>query len=259
MRYAIISDIHSNLEALETVLSRVDALDVDELVCLGDIVGYNANPNECVEIIRKRNVRAVLGNHDTRAVGMEEPGDFNPVAASAVLWARQALTEENKRFLDALPRTLNVKDDKGREGGAGGDVKFTAVHGWVNDTDSYIFGPEDAAENFRLLKTITGSDTGALCFFGHTHVRITYVEEGGRVSSNLDDPLTVKPDANYLVNPGSVGQPRDGDPRAAFAVLDGETAEITFYRVEYDIEKCAGKILEAGLPDVLATRLKAGW
>jgi putative phosphoesterase len=204
MRYAFISDIHSNLEALETVLSKIDALNVDEVICLGDIVGYNANPNECIDIIRKRGIRAVLGNHDTRATGIDEPTDFNPVAAIAVLWARQALTEENRRFLNGLPRTIDM------------DGKFLVIHGWVNNTDSYIMG-------------------------------------------NLDNPLELKPDANYLVNPGSVGQPRDGDTRASFAVLDEKDSEITFYRVEYDIESCARKVLEAGLPDILARRLKAGW
>lgn len=247
MRYGFISDIHSNLEALETVLSKIDALNVDEVICLGDIVGYNANPNECIDIIRKRGIRAVLGNHDTRATGIDEPTDFNPVAAIAVLWARQALNEENRRFLNELPRTIDM------------DGKFMVIHGWVNNTDSYIMGAYDAAENFRLLKEALGRKLGGLCFFGHTHVRVTYVDAGSEVSANLDNPLELKPEANYLVNPGSVGQPRDGDPRASFAVLDEKDSEITFYRVEYDIESCARKVLEAGLPDVLARRLKAGW
>jgi predicted phosphodiesterase len=247
MRYAVISDIHSNLEALETVLARIDTLNVDGIVCLGDIVGYNANPNECIEIIKTRGIRAVMGNHDSRATGMEEPYDFNPVAANAVLWTRQRLTEENKRFLEGLPRTLNIGE------------KSVAVHGWINDTDSYIITPRDAAENFNLLKEVSGSETGGLCFFGHTHVRAAYVEEQGRISQNLENPVKLEKSGNYLINPGSVGQPRDQDPRASFLVLDEDKSEIDFYRVEYDLESCVRKILEAGLPEMLAERLKVGW
>jgi predicted phosphodiesterase len=247
MRYALISDIHSNLEAFETVLAKIDTLKVDDIVCLGDIVGYNANPNECIEIIKSRGIRAVMGNHDSRASGLEEPYDFNPVAASAVLWTRLRLTEENRRFLEGLPRTLNV------------DERFMAVHGWINDTDSYIFSPYDAVENFKLLKKVSGTELGGLCFFGHTHIRAAYVEEAGHATSNLENPLKLKEHGNYLINPGSVGQPRDMDPMASFLVLDDDESEITFYRVEYDIESCTRKILKAGLPEVLAKRLKAGW
>jgi predicted phosphodiesterase len=247
MRYALISDIHSNLEALETVLARIDTLKVDEIVCLGDIVGYNANPNECIDIIKSRGIRTVMGNHDSRASGLKEPSDFNPMAERAVLWTRQNLTEENRRFLESLPRTLNIGE------------RFMAVHGWINNTDSYILSPYDAADNFKLLKEASGRGFGGCCFFGHTHVRITYVEDGGEISSNLDNPVKLKDNKNYLINPGSVGQPRDMDPMASFLLLDEETSEANFYRVEYDMESCIRKILEAGLPPMLAERLKAGW
>lgn len=247
MRYAIISDIHSNLEAFEAVLSALDASKVDEIICLGDIVGYNANPNECVEIIKERAIRSLMGNHDSRAAGLEDTYGFNPVAASAVVWTRQSLTEENKKFLEELPRALDI------------DGKFLAVHGWINDTDSYIFRPLDAQENFKLLKKVSGSEKGGLCFFGHTHVRISYVEKDGEVSTNLDNPLKLDPAGNHLINPGSVGQARDGDPRAAYLVFDEDSSEISFYRVEYDVESTKRKILEAGLPGVLAERLTAGW
>jgi diadenosine tetraphosphatase ApaH/serine/threonine PP2A family protein phosphatase len=247
MRYAVISDIHSNLEALEAALSEIDGLKADETVCLGDIVGYNANPNECLDIIRERGIRSVMGNHDSRATGHEYPHGFNPAAAHAVLWTRQTVTEENRRFLRELPKTLDI------------DERVLAVHGWINDTDSYIFGTYDAGENFKLLNDLKGGERGALCFFGHTHVRVAYVEEHGGAVSNMDNPLILDPSLNYLANPGSVGQPRDNDPRASFLILDVEESEIAFHRVDYDIETTARKVLGAGLPGMLAERLKTGW
>jgi diadenosine tetraphosphatase ApaH/serine/threonine PP2A family protein phosphatase len=247
MRYAVISDIHSNLEALEAVLAEIDALGADKTVCLGDIVGYNANPNECIEKLKDRGISSVMGNHDSRATGHTYPGEFNPMAAEAVMWTRGELTEENREFLRELPASLNV------------DGKFLAVHGWVNDTDSYIYSTYDALENFKLLKLMTGKETDALCLFGHTHVSVGYSDEQGRVEPNTDNPLGLLPGRNYLVNPGSVGQPRDNDPRAAFLILDVEGAAITFHRVEYDMESAGRKVLDAGLPDLLSKRLKTGW
>jgi predicted phosphodiesterase len=244
MRYAVISDIHSNLESLTACFNKIDTLDVDRIICLGDIVGYNANPNECIDLIREKGVMCVMGNHDSRAAGLEEPTDFNLLAANAIYWTRNAITEENRAFLKDLPRTLFV------------DNKFLAIHGWVNDTDQYILGAKDALTNFGLLKEFAKTN---LCFFGHTHVAISYLEVKGSVVLNLDSSLKLAKGINYLVNPGGLGQPRDRDPRAPFLIYDSKKSEITFYRVQYDILSTAEKIIAAGLPERVAERLKLGW
>lgn len=240
MRYAILSDIHSNLEALTGVLSKVDALDVDEILTLGDIVGYNANPNECIEIIKKRGIRSVIGNHDSRASGLEEPSNFNPTAAEAVYWTRKHLTEENVEFLRNLPQKLLV------------DGKFLMAHGWINSTDDYILCEDDAAANFALM------GKSRLAFFGHTHVRLAYLEKEGTVRVDISSRIRMEKGTRYLVNPGAIGQPRDRDPRASFLVYDDKKEEINFFRVGYDVERCREKILKAGLPTGLAERLRFG-
>jgi predicted phosphodiesterase len=243
MRYAVISDIHSNLEAFEAFLKSAVSLSIDKTVCLGDIVGYNANPNECVELVREKNILCLMGNHDSRVAGLEDASDFNFQAASAVYWTRTAIRDENREFLKTLPRTLAV------------NKKFMAVHGWVNDTDRYIFGAKDALSNFALMEETKTS----LCFFGHTHVPVAYVKNGDTVAMWAEDTLPIEKGKSYLVNPGSVGQPRDRDPRASFLVYDDKKSQITFFRADYDINATAGKIIEAGLPERLAERLKLGW
>lgn len=243
MRYAVISDIHSNLEALTAFLKKADALEVDKVVCLGDIVGYNANPNECVELVKERKILALLGNHDSRVAGFEEPTDFNFQAASAVYWTRSAIKPENIEFLKTLPRTLVV------------NKKFLAVHGWVNDTDRYIFGSRDALANFGLMNEAKSS----LCFFGHTHVPVAYAKDGETVSMKAGESVAIEKEKSYLINPGSIGQPRDRDPRASFLVYDDKKSQVTFFKIDYDITATAEKIIEAGLPERLAERLKLGW
>ncbi len=243
MRYAVISDVHSNLEALRAVLQGIDSMKVDGILCLGDIVGYNANPNECIDIIRERGIRSVMGNHDSRVAGLKEPYDFNPVAADAVYWTREEITEENRAFLRGLPRKLLINDG------------IMMIHGWVNDTDRYIMNQRDAEVNFRLLDRFGAR----VCFFGHTHVAVTYFRGPEGVDYSFDDMIDVEEGMSYLINPGGAGQPRDRDPRAPFLVFDTERRTVTFHRVEYDIKKTMEKILNAGLPRTLAERLKAGW
>ncbi|MEK7773190.1 MAG: metallophosphoesterase family protein [Deltaproteobacteria bacterium] len=245
MRYAVISDIHSNLEALKAFLNETLSLGIDKTVCLGDIVGYNASPNECIELVKRHKFICIMGNHDSRAAGLEEPFDFNFHAAAAVYWTRQVITEDNREFLKILPRKLTVNNS------------FLAVHGWINDTDQYIIGANSAMENFKLLKGL--KDSMNLCFFGHTHVPITYAETDGTVVSNAEDTFKIKKKANYLINPGGLGQPRDRDPRAAFLIYDTKKSEVSFRRVEYDVQTTAEKIIAAGLPERLAERLKLGW
>lgn len=243
MRYAVISDIHSNLEALEAFLKKADELRVEKTVCLGDIVGYNASPNECVELVRERKILSVLGNHDSRVAGLEEPTDFNFQAAKAVYWTREVIKPENAEFLKTLPRTLPI------------NKKFLAVHGWINDTDRYIFGERDALSNFELMD----ESKTTLCFYGHTHVAVAYSLGAEGVELKTGETLTVERGRSYLVNPGAIGQPRDRDPRASFLIYDDKKSEITFHKVDYDINSTISKIMEAGLPERLAERLKLGW
>jgi len=245
MRYAVISDIHSNLEALTAFVEAAENLDIDKTICLGDIVGYNANPNECIELIKKMGAQCLLGNHDSRVAGFEEPSDFNFHAAEAVYWTRGAISEENLEYLKKLPRNILVNNS------------FLAVHGWINDTDRYIMGQRDADRNFGLMNERKA--TLSLCFFGHTHVPAAYSMMGEELSTVSANPFKLEKGVKYLVNPGSVGQPRDRDPRASFLVYDSRKKQVTFHRVDYDIHATAEKILAAGLPERLAERLKLGW
>ncbi|MFQ5585476.1 MAG: metallophosphoesterase family protein [Thermodesulfobacteriota bacterium] len=244
MRFAIISDLHSNLEALNAVLSLIDSIGADTTICLGDIVGYNADPDRCIELVRERGIRCIIGNHDSRVCGFEEPDDFNSSARRAVLWTREHLSRNNLSFLRGLPRKLSFDD------GA------LAVHGWVNNTDRYILTPGDAQANFELL---THEPLPyRLCFFGHTHIQIAYSITENTVLSHKEERLKLGEETRYIINPGSVGQPRDFDTRAAFLIYDTEAGEVRFYRTTYDIDGCYQKVIDAGLPENLAERLKMG-
>jgi diadenosine tetraphosphatase ApaH/serine/threonine PP2A family protein phosphatase len=243
MRTAVIADIHANLEALESVLERISELGTDEIVCLGDIVGYNANPNECVDIVRDRKIVSILGNHDICATGLDEPCSFNPTAERAVLWTRDVLTRENKSFIMSLPRELAIRD-------------LYLFHGSIHDTNRYIMSKGDARENFRRLERLRG--VRRIGFFGHTHVRMVLCNEQGSLSCSYPEEMLLPGVHQCLINPGSVGQPRDGDPRAAFLIYDSTERKITFHHVAYDIRKCRDKILQAGLPVYLADRLESG-
>jgi predicted phosphodiesterase len=243
MRTAVIADIHANLEALHAVLARIEVLGADETVCLGDIVGYNADPNECVDILRARNIRCILGNHDACAAGLEDPDSFNPVAQRAVLWTRAELTGENRVFLKNLPREQRV-----------GNIFF--FHGSIHDTNRYILYMNDATDNFNQLAGM--GDSLQIGFFGHTHVRAVLYYYQRAVSVELAPDLKLAEEKRYLINPGSIGQPRDGDPRASFLVYDADDHRVTFNRVEYDVHACQDKIIRAGLPSQLAERLASG-
>ncbi len=244
MRTAVISDIHANLEALTAVLNRIRMLRVDETVCLGDIVGYNANPNECIEILRSEKITCILGNHDVAASGVEEPENFNPLARTAVLWTREHLTSKNRTYLIDLQRERSVRD-------------FYLFHGSIHDTNRYILYREDVVDNFRELAHLRHSPE--IAFFGHTHVMTVLSEQHGIITTSLShEDLSLERAKKYLINPGSVGQPRDGDPRAAFLVYDDLDRKVTFFRVEYDLRSCQDKIIYAGLPTLLAERLSLG-
>jgi predicted phosphodiesterase len=243
MRTAVIADIHANLEALQVVLERINALSVDEIVCLGDIVGYNANPNECVEIMSEKKITCVLGNHDAVAAGVDKADKFNIFAWRAALWTRGVLTEKNRQFLIDLPRERRVRD-------------IFLFHGSIYDTNRYILYRRDAVDNFQLLAGLPGSLK--LGFFGHTHDATAFIDHQGSISSDLSSEIALSPEKRYLINPGSVGQPRDNDPRASFLVYDSDERTVLFFRAAYDIKACQDKIVRAGLPPQNAWRLDQG-
>ncbi len=246
MRYFVISDIHANLQALETVLEQGRGLSYDKMLVLGDLVGYGADPNQVVERIRDIKPDALIrGNHDKVGSGIESPEGFNAVARSAIRWTYDALTPANREWLAALPA-----------GPIAVDETIEICHGTPFDEDAYVFDDLDA------LRAIHASQR-RLCLFGHTHVQVGYALESEQfllTSADEHRPLTI-PLANgsrHLVNPGSVGQPRDGDARAGYALVDTDKQEVTIYRTEYPISKAQARILEEGLPDVLAQRLAVG-
>ena len=243
MRYAVLSDIHANLEAFRAVLTRIAQLGADRIVCLGDVVGYNADPNECVDLVRSEGIVCVMGNHDSSACGIEGTDSFNPTARAAVLWTREVLTAENRAFLQGLPRRLQIND-------------MVLCHGSINETDQYLFEESDVRENFAVMETLPNSPQ--VCFYGHTHMKAAYGLSGGVLARVLSDKALLAGGTRYLINPGGVGQPRDGDPQAPFLIYDTMESTIVFHRVECDIAACQRKILRAGLPARLAERLPLG-
>ena len=223
MRYGIFSDIHSNLEALETVLEALKKEKVDRYLCVGDIVGYAANPRECLKTIKDLDCPIVCGNHDRAVSGMLDYSYFNDDAQAAIDWTKENLNEWEKDYLRGLPLVYE-------------EGQITMVHGSLYRPEDfeYVLDKEAAARTIKLCKT-------KACFIGHTHIPFEY--RGG---------------AKFLVNDGSVGQPRDGDPRAAYCIYDSESGHNLVKRVEYDIKLTIDKIFAAGLPEMLARRLPKG-
>jgi predicted phosphodiesterase len=250
VRLLLLSDIHSNLEALEACLAAAPAHDV--VVNLGDIVGYGASPNEVTERSRALGKLFVRGNHDKAATGLMDISDFNPVAGLAALWTRDNLTSENLEWLRALPHgPMQIDDLPG--------VQF--VHGSPVDEDEYVVTLQDALEPL-LVSSVP------ITFFGHTHLQGGFSTNHSAtddyrpiyksVGQNETCDLRLKEGVRYLINPGSVGQPRDGDWRAAFALLDSDARLVTFCRAPYNLKRAQDRILAANLPQRLATRLAAG-
>jgi diadenosine tetraphosphatase ApaH/serine/threonine PP2A family protein phosphatase len=239
MRFAIFGDIHANLPALKAVLSDARTQLSTHYVCLGDIVGYNAHPRECLDIVRRMECPVVIGNHDEQASMICNDEGFNPLAEEAIQWTRRQLTEEDKEFLRGLRMHRQVRD-------------FTVVHATLDTPHKwgYVFNQLDAAASFSYQHT-------AVCFIGHTHTPKAYIRDGS-VRTVPFDILSLQQGKKFLVNVGSVGQPRDGDPRAAYCVYDTTTHEIELRRIDYDIETAQHAILEAGLPAKLAERLATG-
>ncbi len=246
MRYLIISDIHANLEALEAVVALAPPATFDRLLVLGDIVGYGADPNAVVDRMRDLGPGVIVrGNHDKVAAGLEDAEGFNASARHSALWTHDQLTETNRAYLAALPTGPLTSDDL-----------VEVCHGSPYDEDAYVF------EHGHALQALEAASM-PLCFFGHTHVQIGYWASAEAFDVIVPDgdgdcAVTVEPNRRYLINPGSIGQPRDGDPRAAFAEYDSERRVVTLRRAAYDVATAQGKILKAGLPEGLARRLGVG-
>ena len=239
MRFAILSDIHSNLEAFEAVLADARARECTQFVCLGDVVGYNANPQECVERVREMDCPIVKGNHDEQASLVESSRDFNELAEHAIEWTRDNLTEEDKEWLRGMRFQRQVRD-------------FTIVHATL-DTPAqwgYVFNNLDAAASFTYQHT-------AVCFFGHTHVPMAFIRDEGIKRVRIEQ-LRIDMTKKYFINTGSVGQPRDADWRAAYCIYDLDKNVVEQRRVKYDLATAQKKIIKAGLPRLLAERLAIG-
>lgn len=239
MRLAVLSDIHSNLAALDAV--RADLPDVDEVWVLGDSVGYGPQPNEVIAALQEMGARSVMGNHDGAAIGAVDTGWFNPDAGRAIAWTSEAIDDNSRAYLATLPE-VRVQDE------------LTAVHGSPRDPIwEYIVSSSVAAENLSAFST-------RICLHGHTHVPVVFQADDGvvePVAPTLDMPLSIS-EGRALVNPGSVGQPRDGNPAASYLVLDTDAGTVQFHRVSYDIDATQKLMREAGLPARLVERLSYG-
>ena len=246
MRYLVLTDIHANLEALEACLADAATRGYRKTLVLGDLVGYGADPNAVVARVQALAPAAIIrGNHDKVACGLDHAEGFNVVAKSAALWTFDTLTPENRAWLAALPKGPLIVDDL-----------IEICHGSPVDEDAYIFDELDALRALRVSKR-------PLCLFGHTHYPVTFTlstsEAGGELLSASNDMVFILQEGSkYLLNPGSVGQPRDSDPRAAYAIVDTDARRVEMFRLRYAVEEAQSKVIKAGLPDVLAHRLGLG-
>ena len=246
MRHLILSDIHANLEAFEKCLEAA-AEKYDRAVCLGDVVGYGPDPNAVIDRVRETVEVTIRGNHDKACAGITDASDFNPIAREATFWTRDELTPEHLAYLRQLPQGPVTRDG------------FQMVHGSASDEDEYILHALQAVPALE-------QQTISLVFFGHTHHQGGFLLADGAVrpihSSVAEEAgaltLPIEEGVRYLINPGSVGQPRDGDWRAAFAILDQEKRQVEYYRVRYDVRKTQDKMQKADLPELLIARLEFG-
>ena len=239
MKFAIIADIHANLEAFQVVLEDAKSQNVTHYACLGDVVGYNANPKECLDIVRKMGMPCVKGNHDEYCSSEEHLEGFNPAAAEAVNWTRGQLSEEDRQWLRDLKYTRMV-------------TTFTIVHATLDAPQrwGYVFDKLAAAASFTYQNT-------PLCFFGHTHVPVAFIRDSV-VRGGTYSKFKVEAGKKYFINVGAVGQPRDNNPKCSYVVYDVSEGTIEQRRLDYDIATAQKKILAAGLPERLAERLAYG-
>lgn len=239
MRFAFFGDIHGNLEALTAVVERIQSLGVDRTICMGDIIGYGANPEECAKIVRDLDSITVAGNHDHAAIGRLDISYFNQYARDAAIWTANHISQETKDWVDGLPLVQQYED-------------FTVVHGSLQNPElfNYVQTLKDAEFNFQAMKS-------RILFLGHSHQPLAFFDTDP-LTYTLDAEIPLDPEVKTIVNVGSVGQPRDEDPRSCFALYDQEKKVIELHRVEYDIGAASKKIVEAGLPEALALRLSLG-
>ena len=243
MRTALLSDIHSNLEALEAVMEDINSLGIDEIVCLGDVVGYGANPNECIDIAKKNFSITLLGNHDAAALDAEATRNFNINAKMAIEWTTKNLSSSSKKFLKGLPINRTIGDN-------------TYVHATPYEPRMwyYISSIEEAGFNFQFFNT-------RFCFIGHTHIPVIITQTDKKdidVFQNGKIEFSYNDERSFLMNVGSVGQPRDRNSDSCYGILDTDAGNFTLRRVKYDIEKCQKEMRRAELPDFLINRLSEG-
>jgi len=242
MKYAVVGDIHSNWDAFDAVLKDIDGEDVGARICVGDIVGYGAEPGKCLRAVRDGAFTCVAGNHDLAVIARLDVSYFNSHAREAVLWTRQHLSVANAEFLGSLEFSSVIDD-------------LTVAHGTVQDPEEfgYIETVFAAQVSFHAMST-------TIAFLGHSHVPISFLENEGQdsVTYTQSSEVDLRHAPKAIVNVGSVGQPRDDDPRACYAIYDSDTQTVALKRIEYDIDSAQAKIRKAGLPDVLAARLALG-
>ena len=240
MRFGIFADVHGNLQALQAVISTLDQQRTDMLFCVGDIVGYGADPGSCVDLIRNKKIISVAGNHDWAVVDKMDISYFNPIAKRAVRWTKDRLEEKDKIFLTDLELVFE-------------NEYFILVHGTLDHPEDfqYLKNTKTAAGNFNLMDR-------NVCFIAHSHVPGIYVQTGERIKFLKSLQVNVEPGSRYIVNVGSVGQPRDGNPLAAYCVFDKTNDTICIERVEYDVKEAQLRMINARLPFPLVFRLAIG-
>lgn len=238
MKIALIADIHSNLAALQTALEKIAELQVDRILCLGDVVGYGPRPNECVDLVKEKCHLSLMGNHDHAVLGLTDPFYFNQYAKDAVDWTRRVLSVSNRQFLSQMP-FMHVENG------------LLFVHSTPTEPEEwhYVLSEYEARLYMEQMKQ-------RICFNGHSHVPVVFTDSGERIYAQ---EIELEPEKEkYIINVGSVGQPRDGDPRLCFAVYNSDNHLLQYYRLEYPVEQTCAEILDNHLPPFLAARLKVG-
>jgi predicted phosphodiesterase len=243
MKYAIISDIHSNLEAFKKVIDIIKKEKVNKCLFVGDVVGYGANPSECIRELKKLDCVGVAGNHDWGVLELTSLENFNPYAKEAIEWTKEKLSKKDKEFLKSLPLVKKIND-------------ITLVHSTLTRPEEweYIRSTFQAHKNIELQET-------PITFVGHSHVPIAFFEPSevtGLIRFTKEQKIEIKEDYKYFINVGSVGQPRDGNPESSYAIYDKKNRILEIKRIKYNIKKAQGKIFEAGLPKMLGERLEYG-
>jgi predicted phosphodiesterase len=240
MRYGIFSDVHSNLEAFKSAIKAMEGEKVDSYICVGDIVGYGADPSRCIELTKQLTNNIVCGNHDWASAGLFDISYFNPHAKEAIYWTKEVLDKAEKDYLKNLSVIYEEKN-------------FIVVHGSLDEPEKFNYIPDlySAFQNFNMMQK-------KICFIGHSHSPVIFLKSGDDVTYTRLPKIKLDKNTSYIVNVGSVGQPRDGDPRACYIIYDEDDNTVEIKRASYDIEKAQNKILNAGLPPVLAERLDRG-